>query len=44
MGQVMDHLTFRQLFLAPLGQGEDGKEERSSGLSDCSVEGNVLQV
>lgn len=44
MGEVMDHLTSRQLSLAPLSQREDGRKERSSGLSDCSVEGNVVQV
>lgn len=40
----MDHPTPRHLSLVPLSQGEDGREERSSGLSDCSVEGNVVQV
>lgn len=44
MGEVTDHPTFRQLLLAPLSQGGDGREERSSGLCDCSVEGNVVQV
>lgn len=41
MGEVMHLPTSRQLSLAPLSHGEGGKEERSSGLSDCSVEGNV---
>lgn len=40
----MDCPTSRQLSLAPLSQEEDGKEERSFSLSDCSGEGNNIQV